>query len=106
MGAGPVTKEAYARESRRAKQNRIAVEASLPRSTAPWDQPRNGTTTTYYFDGAETATEADVLAHMARERPDMKDPKVELIHYRKPAYDSRGPSVCVLISWANSSYRP
>lgn len=101
-----MTKEAYARESRRSKQNRIAVEASLPRSTAPWDQPRNATTTTYYFEGAETATEADVLAHIAAERPDMQGVKVELIHYRKPAYDSRGPSVCCLISWFNPSYRP
>lgn len=74
-------------------------------STAPWDQPRNATTVMLYFAEALTADETSIVHQLRLSHPTMRDPQVHVIHHRKAAADSRGPSVCCLISWENPSYR-
>lgn len=78
-------------------------EAYSLTSTAPWDQPRNATTVTLYLPDALTASESDLIAHLQREHR-MREVEIEVIHFRKPGYDERGPSVCCLISWRNLDY--
>ncbi len=85
------------------------MDSHAYKSTAPEDQPRNGTTVTLYLPNAETISESDLIAHLESEPrrtgPRMTGVQIHLIHNRKPAYgDVRGPSICCLISWQNPSY--
>lgn len=82
--------------------------ALRPSSTAPEDQPRNGTTVTLYLPNAETISERELISHLESKPrftgPNMTGVQIHVIHSRKPAYgDVRGPSICCLISWANPS---
>lgn len=70
-------------------------------STAPWDQPRNGSTITLEGVGVDTFSEDQLRRRIARKHPTMKAIRIETIHSRKPGGHGVPPSVCMLISWAN-----
>ena len=74
------------------------------RSTAPWDQPRKGSTVTVTVSNPRTATDEELLAALegeTPEKPPMLDPAVEYVNWRND--DGR---VCFGVSWRNRSYRP